>query len=296
MSTKESNIVGVEYRTNNELIIHCESIIEKLLLLVISASTIAIIVYVISVLKGDTLPAVYLITSLIIMVFVFSMAIGLETYYLFNLSNGEIKYHFKFFIFKKEYLLGNKTTTQGIVSLSKFRMINDRTSALCYTPFILFNNSKRIKILKDFRSSEECNNEAKKLAQLIGLKVYPIEEGYIAKYKIRNNKLLLSYKKKDSKLVHNIKLIGLATLIVIIAIGGIIIGALGVLDDVTTAQSATIDEIHQANPKLSVAELYKRGLSVGREHISSLINTLALAYVGAALPLILIFTQTDFPL
>lgn len=79
-------------------------------------------------------------------------------------------------------------------------------------------------------------------------------------------------------------------------LGGIIIGALGVLDDVTTAQSATVDEIHRANPKLPASELYKRGLSVGKEHIASLINTLALAYVGASLPLMLVFTKTDFPL
>jgi uncharacterized membrane protein len=79
-------------------------------------------------------------------------------------------------------------------------------------------------------------------------------------------------------------------------LAGSIIGALGVLDDVTTAQSATVEEIHRANPKLDANELYKRGSSVGREHIASLINTLALAYVGAGLPLLLIFTQTDFPL
>lgn len=79
-------------------------------------------------------------------------------------------------------------------------------------------------------------------------------------------------------------------------LGGIIIGALGVLDDITTAQSATVDEIHRANPALTRGELFRRGTSVGREHIASLVNTLALAYVGASLPLLLIFTQTDFPL
>lgn len=79
-------------------------------------------------------------------------------------------------------------------------------------------------------------------------------------------------------------------------LGGIIIGSLGVLDDITTAQSATVDEIHRANPALPVHELYNRGLSVGREHIASLVNTLALAYVGASLPVLLIFTKTDFPL
>lgn len=72
--------------------------------------------------------------------------------------------------------------------------------------------------------------------------------------------------------------------------GGIIIGTLGVLDDITTAQAATVEEISKANPSLNIAELYKRGFSVGREHIASLVNTLFLAYAGAALPLFLIFT------
>lgn len=76
-------------------------------------------------------------------------------------------------------------------------------------------------------------------------------------------------------------------------IGGFIIGALGVLDDVTTAQTAAVDEISKANPALSAVDLQKAGMSVGREHIASLINTLALAYVGASLPLFLLFREND---
>lgn len=72
-------------------------------------------------------------------------------------------------------------------------------------------------------------------------------------------------------------------------LGGIIIGMLGILDDVTTAQSATVEEIRRANNQLSFRELYRRGLSVGKEHIASLVNTLVLAYVGASLPLFLLF-------
>ena len=71
---------------------------------------------------------------------------------------------------------------------------------------------------------------------------------------------------------------------------GIIIGVLGVLDDITTAQAAVVDELLKANPKLGVGELYRRALSVGREHIASLVNTLVLAYAGASLPLLLLFT------
>lgn len=73
-------------------------------------------------------------------------------------------------------------------------------------------------------------------------------------------------------------------------LGGIIIGVLGVLDDVTTAQVAAVDEIRKANPKVSFQQLYRSGISVGREHIASLVNTLVLAYVGASFPLFLLFS------
>ena len=72
-------------------------------------------------------------------------------------------------------------------------------------------------------------------------------------------------------------------------LGGIIIGALGILDDVTTAQAAVVEEIHKANLSLSFKELYKRAYSVGEEHIASMINTLALAYIGASFPMFLLF-------
>ncbi len=71
-------------------------------------------------------------------------------------------------------------------------------------------------------------------------------------------------------------------------LAGIIIGIMGVLDDITTAQVAAVEEIYNANPKLSRRELYVRGTSVGREHIASLVNTLMLAYAGTSLPLFLL--------
>lgn len=73
-------------------------------------------------------------------------------------------------------------------------------------------------------------------------------------------------------------------------LGGIIIGTLGILDDITTGQTAAVYEIKKANSKLSKMELFRRGSSVGREHIASLINTLALAYAGASFPLLLLFS------
>ncbi|MFZ2681561.1 MAG: YibE/F family protein [Patescibacteria group bacterium] len=78
-------------------------------------------------------------------------------------------------------------------------------------------------------------------------------------------------------------------------LGGIILGSLGVLDDVTTAQVAAVDEISRANTSLGAMELYKRGISVGRDHIAALVNTLVLAYAGASFPLFLLFALPEHP-
>lgn len=81
-------------------------------------------------------------------------------------------------------------------------------------------------------------------------------------------------------------------------LGGIIIGALGILDDVTTTQSATVFELFKTDPRLSFSKLFSRAMNVGREHIASLVNTLALAYTGASLPifLLLLINPTNYPL
>lgn len=71
-------------------------------------------------------------------------------------------------------------------------------------------------------------------------------------------------------------------------LGGMIIGTLGVLDDVTTTQTSTIFELKHTDKTLSFTELLKRGFRVGKDHISSVVNTLILAYTGASLPLLLL--------
>lgn len=78
-------------------------------------------------------------------------------------------------------------------------------------------------------------------------------------------------------------------------LGGMIIGVLGVLDDVATAQVAAVEELYRANHRLTFRELFTRGFSVGKEHIISLVNTLVLAYAGASLPVFLLLTVTDQP-
>ncbi len=76
-------------------------------------------------------------------------------------------------------------------------------------------------------------------------------------------------------------------------LGGIMIGVLGVLDDIAITQAAVVRELHHSAPHLSRKEVYKKSLRVGREHVGALVNTLALAYTGAALPLLLLFSTAQ---
>jgi len=80
-------------------------------------------------------------------------------------------------------------------------------------------------------------------------------------------------------------------------LAGIIIGTIGILDDVTVVQAATVEEIHRTDTTIPKKELYKKGMSVGKEHILSMVNTLIIAYTGAALPLLLFFSfQQNIPI
>ncbi|WP_327245363.1 YibE/F family protein [Streptomyces sp. NBC_01320] len=73
-------------------------------------------------------------------------------------------------------------------------------------------------------------------------------------------------------------------------LAGVIIGSLGVLDDVTVTQTSAVWELHQADPAMGARKLYRAGIRIGRDHIASVVNTLVLAYAGAALPLLLLFS------
>jgi len=79
-------------------------------------------------------------------------------------------------------------------------------------------------------------------------------------------------------------------------LAGIIIGSLGVLDDVTVTQAATVTELSYANPGLSRIQLYRAATRVGRAHIASTVNTIVLAYAGASLPLLLLLVADSRPL
>lgn len=82
---------------------------------------------------------------------------------------------------------------------------------------------------------------------------------------------------------HHIDLLGLL-------LGGIIIGVLGALDDIAITQVATVRELYSVDAQMHPWEVYTRAMRVGKDHVGALVNTLALAYAGAALPLMLLFS------
>lgn len=79
-------------------------------------------------------------------------------------------------------------------------------------------------------------------------------------------------------------------------LGAIVIGTLGVLDDITIAQTTIVDELKKADKKFGFRQLYRRSSAIGKEHIASMINTLVIAYVGAAFPIFLLITKSPQPL
>lgn len=80
-----------------------------------------------------------------------------------------------------------------------------------------------------------------------------------------------------------------------IVLAGLIVAALGVLDDVTVAQASTVAALHAADPDQPLGTLVARAMGVGRDHIASVINTLVLAYAGASLALLVLFSTSGLP-
>ncbi|HEX2088552.1 MAG TPA: YibE/F family protein [Actinomycetota bacterium] len=76
-------------------------------------------------------------------------------------------------------------------------------------------------------------------------------------------------------------------------LGGVIIGALGAIDDITVTQTSAINELHRANPSIGRFQLVRAGMRIGRDHVASTVNTLALAYAGASMPVLLLFVMSN---
>ncbi len=79
-------------------------------------------------------------------------------------------------------------------------------------------------------------------------------------------------------------------------LAGVVIGALGAIDDMTVTQASAIAELHAANPTMGTRRLYLSGLRIGRDHVASTVNTLVLAYAAASMPLLVLFVLSAQPL
>jgi uncharacterized membrane protein len=80
-----------------------------------------------------------------------------------------------------------------------------------------------------------------------------------------------------------------------LVLAGIVVAGLGVLNDVTITQASAIWQLHEVSPEITWRELYRRGMTVGRDHIASTVYTIVFAYAGAALPLLLLFELYQQP-
>ena len=74
---------------------------------------------------------------------------------------------------------------------------------------------------------------------------------------------------------------------------GMVIAGLGALNDVTITQASAVWELHAANPSVPRRRLFTRGMRIGRDHIASTVYTLAFAYVGTALPMLMAAALMD---
>jgi uncharacterized membrane protein len=78
-----------------------------------------------------------------------------------------------------------------------------------------------------------------------------------------------------------------------LVLGGVVIGALGAIDDIAVTQASAVWELRAANPAMSQRELLRSGFRIGRDHVASTVNTLVLAYAGASMPLLVLFVLSQ---
>lgn len=76
-------------------------------------------------------------------------------------------------------------------------------------------------------------------------------------------------------------------------LAGVVIGALGAVDDMTVTQASAVWELRAADPTMSTLDMYRAGLRIGRDHVASTVNTLFLAYAGASMPLFVLFVLAE---
>jgi len=132
----------------------------------------------------------------------------------------------------------------------------------------------------------------KSIAALMGISITLLFVGLLAYILVYRLSFTGNISEETSYLLsaakNKINLVGLL-------IAGIIIAAIGVLDDITITQAAVVSEYIATDPSLSRMAIFKKAMKLGRDHISAVINTLVLAYTGASLPLVLLFVLGGAP-
>lgn len=133
----------------------------------------------------------------------------------------------------------------------------------------------------------------KSVSALIGISVTLLFVGLLSNFLIYSMNFTGASSEEASLLAVALKnTINLAGLL----IAGIIIAAIGVLDDITITQASVVSELIGTDPTLDKAQLFKKAMTLGRDHISAVVNTLVLAYTGASLPLVLLFFMNNDPM
>ncbi len=130
----------------------------------------------------------------------------------------------------------------------------------------------------------------KTISAMIGTVISLIITGIIAHFSIHFSKLTgLATEEAGMLGTLGISLVNIKGLL----LGGIIIGLLGILDDVTVTQASLVQKLKETNTALSKRALFTKAMDVGRDHIASVVNTLVLVYAGAAMPLLLLFVDSS---
>jgi uncharacterized membrane protein len=78
-------------------------------------------------------------------------------------------------------------------------------------------------------------------------------------------------------------------------LGAIIIGVIGIIDDIAITQASVVAELRNLNEKLSSQDIFRKAMKIGRDHTGAVVNSLVLAYTGASLPLLLLLYTSETP-
>lgn len=127
----------------------------------------------------------------------------------------------------------------------------------------------------------------KSLAALLGISVTLVMVGLLAQYAV-SALHFTGFGSEDAAFLK--QEVGDKINLVALILSGIIIAAIGVLDDIAITQASIVSELASANRSLSPWQLFRKSMAVGKDHISAVVNTLILAYTGAALPLVLLLS------